>query len=79
MTRRPATRADLRAIAWRWLRTRDATTVETALRILGMLDADERDDAHAARMVANMLQRTDVVTDPAGRPYNLLWHDPVPA
>jgi len=79
MSERPATRADLRAIAWQWLRTRDATTVETALVILARLDADERDDARAARMVANMLDRTDVVTDPDGRPVNLLWHDRVPA
>ena len=79
MTERPATRADLRAIAWLWLRTRDAPTVETALGILARLDADERDDARAARSVAKMLDRTDVETDRDGRPVNLRWHDPVPA
>jgi hypothetical protein len=79
MSERPATRADLRAIAWQWVRTRHVPTVETGLIILARLDADERDDGRAGRMVANMLARTDVVTDPDGRPVNLLWHDPVPA
>ena len=82
MTERPATRADLRAVAWYWLRWRDALgpkQTECALHLIATLDADERDDPKAARVVAAWLARNVTETDKYGRPVALHWRDPVPA
>ncbi len=61
MSERPATRADLRVVAWRWIyepRGRDTTD---ALRLLAALDADEAGDARGESYVALLLNNSVVV------------------
>jgi hypothetical protein len=83
VTERPATRADLRAVAWLYLRwgpyPGERALIGCGLRMLAMLDADERDDPAAAALVASWLRRGIVETSPKGRPVTLRWRDPVPA
>jgi hypothetical protein len=59
MSKRPATRADIRAIAWWYLRVFSAgnerSVVDASLDHLAILDADERDDPEAAAIVAYWL------------------------
>lgn len=77
---RPATRADLRAVSWLTLRALagDPGAVHWALAHLAVLDADERDDAWAAALVAAWLKRTVVVTNPDGYVVGLRARKPAP-
>ena len=81
MSDRPATRADLRQVAWWWLRRvpRHPALTASALRLLAALDADERDDAAAAASVAAYLSDTVVTTDSDGRFLGLCQRHPEPA
>lgn len=77
MSERPATRADLRAIAWWYLRVfsagNDRSVVRTSLDHLAILDADERDDPEAAAIVAYWLRWATVRYDGDGRPARPMW------
>jgi hypothetical protein len=81
MSERPTTRADLRQVAWWWLRRVPPHPVLTtsALRLLAALDADERDDSRATASVAAYLSQTVVATDPDGRFVGLCERHPEPA
>jgi hypothetical protein len=81
MSDRPTTRADLRQVAWWWLRRvpRHPALTASALRLLAALDADERDDTGAAESVAAYLSHTVVTTDPDGHFVGLCQRHAEPA
>ena len=80
MSERPATRADLRASAWRVILNgpRGPGHANGHLSVLWGLDAEEAGDAAAARYVAVLLGSSFVETSPDGRFLRVRWRKPEP-
>lgn len=80
MSERPATRADLRARAWRAILyyPGDTDARDADLRMLWALDAEEAGDAAGARCVAAYLGRSFLETSPDGRLLRVRWRKPEP-
>jgi hypothetical protein len=80
MSERPATRADLRAHAWRAIRygSHAPAYVDKALKMLWALDADEVGDAAAARYVEALLRHSFVEANQDGRLLRVRWRKPEP-